>query len=384
MELWKKNHSFAAIGLNPNNSYHALGLSTLLQEMMAKSEGHVNDFSAEGFIKESDDKGKSFFEEILKEGGRLAYKMAGEQSDYRIYLFEDGLVTLTVNNGNYIDLNGLLFDEEKAQRLYKLFNDKLLPAVQEGHIFAIIRQGNYLGLNTIGDASIALERGNYTKKVLEVYDAAIKDLNSRDPAGRIAILEGEPGTGKTHMIRAFLKEVPDAMFVLISPDMVSSLSGPELLPVLLTNKNNYQMNGPIVLVLEDADRCLVRREGDNISEIQALLNLGDGILGSLLDLRIICTTNAKKLEMEPALLRPGRLSQRMEVGPLDFQTARDVFHRLLPEAQFPEKLTVDNQHSPLKMTLAEVYSLARKAGWEPTPREVKPLVGGLGKEEGNW
>ena len=179
------------------------------------------------------------------------------------------------------------------------------------------------------------------------------------------------------MIRALLHEVPDAMFVLISPDMVPSLQGPDLLPVLLANKQNYALSGPIVLVLEDADRCLVRREGDNISEIQSLLNLGDGILGSLLDLRIVATTNAKKLEMEAALLRPGRLSQRLEVGPLDFEAARGIFNRLLPEANFPEKLQTDNPHNRLKMTLAEVYALARKSGWEPAPREAQ-LDGHIG------
>ena len=96
------------------------------------------------------------------------------------------------------------------------------------------------------------------------------------------------------------------------------------------------MNGPIALVLEDADRCLVTRGENNINSIQSLLNLGDGILGSLLDLRIIATTNAKKLEMEAAILRPGRLSKRLEVGALDLDTARGVFRRLLPDAKLPE------------------------------------------------
>ena len=135
------------------------------------------------------------------------------------------------------------------------------------------------------------------------------------------------------------------------------------------------MSGPIVLVLEDADRCLVTRGTQNINSIQSILNLGDGILGSLLDLRIVATTNAKKLEMEAALLRPGRLSKQLDVGALDLETARGVFRRLLPNAKFTEALS-DRHLAPafkdaFRMTLAQAYAEARKAGWEPEPRENK-------------
>ena len=180
-------------------------------------------------------------------------------------------------------------------------------------------------------------------------------------------MEGEPGTGKTHLVRAMLTEVKDAMFVLVSPDMVSSLSGPELLPLLLAHRSNQ--TGPIILILEDADKCLVTRAGDNINSIQSLLNLGDGILGSLLDLRIIATTNAKKLEMEPAIMRPGRLCKRLEVGPLEKSTACNVFNNLLPDAPLPTKLT----NASKKMTLAEVYSVARDNGWRPNVRNVNEI-----------
>ena len=376
MDIWKKNHTTTNIGQSPHIDYHSFGLMILLKELFYKEKGHLTDFDEEGYIKAPTDKGESFYAKLEEKGGRLIFKIIGDHNEDRTYLFFDGMVTINIGSNNYVTVRGMSYNEEWLRELRTFFTEQFLPPVQHGHIFAIVRSGQHLHLNTIGDASIPLERGNYTKQVLSVYDAAVKDLNASSPGGRILILEGEPGTGKTHMIRALLNDVPDAMFVLISPDMVPSLAGPDLLPVLITNKQNYEMEGPIVLVLEDADRCLVRREGDNISEIQSLLNLGDGILGSLLDLRIVATTNAKKLDMEQALLRPGRLSQRLEVGPLDFETARAVFHRLVPEAQFPESLQSDNPHNRLKMTLAEVYSLARKAGWEPAPREQNTNVAG--------
>jgi len=151
------------------------------------------------------------------------------------------------------------------------------------------------------------------------------------------------------------------MFVLIPPDMLTSLAGPELLPLLMNNKMAYNTAGPLILVLEDADRCLVKRDGDNMNSIQSLLNLSDGILGSLLDLRIIATTNASKLEIEEAILRPGRLSQRIEVDALNKDEANNLFNKLIPankSFKFKDKAT-----------LATVYSLARKAGWKPITKK---------------
>ena len=244
-----------------------------------------------------------------------------------------------------------------------------LPAEKKGHIYAIVRQGMHLGLNSIGNAGIPLVADNYTKKVQDDYRFAINDLNSESPSGRIVIMRGPAGTGKTHLIRAMLLQVPDAMFVLISPEVVTNLAGPELLPLLMNYRGGS--TGPIVLVLEDADRCLVTRADENMSLIQSLLNLGDGILGSLLDIRIVATTNADELKMEPAIMRPGRLSKMLDVNHVDFETATSIFTRLLPGLAMPEVLKKNNPHNPLKMTLAEVYSLARQNGWKASPRKVE-------------
>jgi hypothetical protein len=56
-------------------------------------------------------------------------------------------------------------------------------------------------------------------------------------------------------------------------------------------------NCPILFIIEDADDCLVPRGSGNVSTISSLLNYTDGIFGSMLDLRIIATTNAEKMEI---------------------------------------------------------------------------------------
>jgi SpoVK/Ycf46/Vps4 family AAA+-type ATPase len=109
------------------------------------------------------------------------------------------------------------------------------------------------------------------------------------------------------------------------------------------------------LILEDADNILTPRGKDNLSLISTLLNMTSGILGSMLDIRAVATTNSPTKDIDPALMRPGRLSSHVTVGELDKEKAASVFKRLTGKAK-----TFSGQ-----VSLAEVYRLAREAGWEP-------------------
>lgn len=121
---------------------------------------------------------------------------------------------------------------------------------------------------------------------------------------------------------------------------------------------NYGSDGPIVLVLEDADKVLVNRAAGDMAAISSLLNLGDGILGGVINARILATTNASKLEMDPATRRPGRLCSHVDVGTLDAEHATAVLRRL----------TGKNITANKPVTLAQVYFAARKHGWMPPPK----------------
>jgi hypothetical protein len=362
---WTEVLNFIELGRKLDISSHALGMSTLLRDVLKKQvdnvDAAVHDCTASGNVK--DRKSIDAVLEFLKQkGGKLIYQLHHENYGSFIFLWDNSIVGFEFSGKQYMELNVQSLDKEFVFELQNLVNPLFITEIEQGHIFAIMSNNGHLSLTSMGNAGISIVRRNYTPEVMEGYDYVVKDLRASSPSGRISIIEGEPGTGKTHLVRAFLMDVPDAMFVLVSPEMVSQLDGPQLLPLLLSHRRNQE--GPIILVLEDADKCLVVRQGDNINSIQSLLNLGDGILGSLLDIRIIATTNAKKLEMEPALMRPGRLSRRLEVGALDLKTAKNVFLNLCPAVEFPESL-----REKKKATLAEVYIAARNAGWEPPVRK---------------
>lgn len=344
-------------GSAPEISADSIGLAALIKNSIIDGST-IFDYAKAGSIDGTKDEIVDFFSNL---GGSVLYESMTHA--HKIYLFDSGIISISFTNNTYLDFSVL----SNSKEFVKKIKDKIAPLFVMpkvvGCVYAITSSMGQLSLTNIGNAGMELIRQNYDDQVLKDYDFVIKELRAKSPSGRIVVLEGAPGTGKTHMVKALTLEVPDAMFVIISPNMVSSLGGPELLPLLLRYKRS---SGPIILVIEDADKCLITRAGGEADTgiIQSILNLGDGILGSLLDIRIIATTNAKKFEMDSAILRPGRLSKRLEVGLLNTASAQKIFSSLLPGVDFPAELNGTD-----KISLATVYSLARQSNWLPEDRK---------------
>lgn len=347
----------------------SLGALGLLKEAMAAGKCAYKNY-ATGYRS----KDFNFYAELFKKEG-LTVNFQSTQDNYRYILMtnEDSIASFDSSNNSFA-LSVYSTNPEIGAKLCKLVKSHSEKPKKQGYVFAIMRNPNGLSLSRIGYAGSVLEETNYSKKVIEDYKYAIKDLKSPDPSGRIVILDGKPGTGKTYLVRSILNSVDDALFVVVPPTMVSSLGGPELLPLLVSNRQSYSKNGPTVLILEDADQCLAPRAADNIASISSLLNMGDGIFGSLLDIRIVATTNAKADEMDEAIMRPGRLSKRIEVGALSFEEANTVYQRLVGKKKLSlptgEGRTIgfESKTKPKLYTLADVYKMARDNGWEPPPK----------------
>jgi ATP-dependent 26S proteasome regulatory subunit len=232
---------------------------------------------------------------------------------------------------------------------------------KEGFVYALAKSQFGYGLTRVGAAGSPLERGNYAPEVLASYDHIVADLKAESPCGRLIVMAGEPGGGKTYMVRSLLSDIPKAAFVIVPSHLVKELGSPELLPAL-ANARHDGLNGPMALIIEDADKVLVQREAGDMAAISSLLNMGDGILGSVLDVRIIATTNASELQMDSATRRPGRMCRYMNVGAVQPQQAESILHRLTGKYQRPVKA----------QTLAQIYSFARELGWTPPPKVPPP------------
>lgn len=209
-----------------------------------------------------------------------------------------------------------------------------------------------------------LDRTNYSSEVLSFYDKISSEFVSSTPSGRLAILDGKPGCGKTFLLRGLVQDLSErAHFIYLPASLVPSLDGPQMLSILdeMSRYGRYDpRSGRKVFIVEDADECLVARGADNISAIRSLLNFCDGFLGTMLDIRIVATTNSgfvgRTDKIDPALLRPGRLIARTTVPPL---TSAEV------NAWFSHHLGRTPDGLPATMTLAEAYAKARDLGWKP-------------------
>lgn len=357
LNKWWARFAFPEFGGHYNMSPQCwIGLP-LLQDALAGGPPILVP-TAHGIIRKKPSEFVSAMSEAL--GMRLLRVYSPQEDSSGQYLLgsELGMADCTFENrGSWVSVDMVtadqeLFDKAKAFLLNNVFPDD--PA--SGPVYTLAKTREGYRLHRMGAAGAPLQRDNYSEGVLEAYDHIVADLNTASPCGRLIVLAGVPGTGKTFLVRSLLRESRKTTFVMISPHLVRDLGDPEILPSLTAAKD--ELPGPILLILEDADMCLVPRGSDNMSTISSLLNLGDGILGSLLDVRILATTNAKKIEMDPAALREGRLCRQIDVPKLHAGQANGVLKRLLNGQHKKEPFAES-------ATLAEVYHRARKHGWSP-------------------
>jgi hypothetical protein len=201
-----------------------------------------------------------------------------------------------------------------------------------------------------------LEEANYTPEAVAGFARGLEALSSDKPFGRIVVFDGPPGTGKSWMVRAIMTASPRAVrHLLVQPHQVPELLTSEFADFL---SENCRPGSPINLLIEDADSLLAERTQETSANdrngVSALLNLGDGLLGQALDIRVTCTTNVPYERLDAAVLRAGRLAAHIKVGPLSRGRASAVLARLtgLAPSEADKRITHD------EMVLADVYAIA--------------------------
>lgn len=304
---------------------------------------------------------KEWSERIIGLGCRLIYESHAIHSDTpSMFMFaaNDSLIKINlIETADFTEpwadvyvatSNKTMFDE-----LCAFVRERYVPPHQTGSVYVLSYTDNGPALVQAGCADVEIERGNYTESVIRDFDHIVKDLQEPSPCGRLIVLNGPPGTGKTFFVRGVMMAVTNCMFIIVQAHMIADLMGPQLIQPLLRKKNQERSTTAIVFIIEDGDACLLPRQGDNMHSISSLLNIGDGILGSIFDVRAIITTNAKKLEIDEALLRPGRICRISNIETLPKDKCNEIYERLTGKSV---KFTEPH-------TLAELYVHAKAKGW---------------------
>lgn len=292
-------------------------------------------------------KEKSVFEDML-------VSVDFRTPDGETVFFEGRLIDFSSNRSNasvnveslYVRIRVACGSKQQAQKFAELLDPYKVK--DKSQIYMLSNSYGDLSFSAlrIDVPKIDLEL-NYGKDFIEISDKFISSLNEEKSG--LYLLHGDPGTGKSSYIKYLCSGVVKRKIVYIPIGLISNLTSPDMIPLLMENKD-------IILVIEDAEKALISRDESGRSDlVSTILNLTDGFLGQALNITVVATFNTAKEKIDEALLRKGRLKQCYEFPKLSTTQAIKLAKHL--------NLPVEAISSA--MTLADIYHIEKETGYTP-------------------
>jgi hypothetical protein len=254
-----------------------------------------------------------------------------------VVILKEGLILEQTTNNISLYYDDRISSEE-LDSLKKVI-DEASPD-QESPKFFMIKKNQYGDFELV---NFEIKQKNisvpnfYNDSLGDVHEKLRSFLLEADSNG-IILFHGSPGTGKTSYIRHLISSV-QCRFIYIPNNLFEHLSDPDFISFVSSFPDS-------TIILEDCEELLRSRiQQSNDAGISNLLNLGDGLLGDALRLKIICTFNCDLSRIDEAILRKGRLAYRYEFGPLNTEKANNLF-----------SLLGINAKTEVPMSLAEIFN----------------------------
>ena len=259
--------------------------------------------------------------------------IAGEWLSSLIRIYDDKIIY-------YIDSDGIRIwyhdqdPEEAVKRVLKFIPLKVVKPKEAEIKLVAFNQEYYTIDSKIQPTKINIDE-NYNDDIKPVLEDVKKFLNERKSG--LILLRGIVGTGKTNLIRHLVTTFPKN-YILVTNTLASHLSSPEFISFMLDHKNS-------VFILEDCEQILMAREQNISSAIANILNMSDGLMSDIFNVKFICTFNADIDKIDDAILRKGRCFANYEFKPLCKEKTKALLEK--------QNIHIDD---PQPMTLAEIYN----------------------------
>ena len=275
----------------------------------------------------------------------------GARSTEAVLRFHDNLFVYIQNWGNK---NATIYSEtqEKAEELERQIRELLPPPVKkpdEPWFYMLRKDSDGFSIEKIANKSAALDEESLQICYGADSPAWVGEFakNTQAKSGGITILDGPPGTGKSTLIAELMRRLYQThVFYVLPVGQHESLSHPGMVE-FWQEQNGSHPNEVKVVIMEDAEKILFQRRSDNNESVSALLNIADGLMGQMLRVHVLCTLNHGMEQLDPAILRPGRLRSYRYVGLLTRASAE----KLAAKHKLPFAADENRNH----YSLAEVF-----------------------------
>ena len=239
------------------------------------------------------------------------------------YIFTDyGLIQIYGRSSEFTKVAKILtidvwvYKEEYKDELQGFINSCLveIPSDEKQKNLTVCTCGNY-GIKKskieVKPFDCDIEK-NYNSDL--PYDTLTELVNSEEE--ELILLHGEPGTGKTSIIKKLIHDNPTVEFAIFDYNLLTDISDSKLFDFLSEHKQH-------VFIIEDCEKLFTDRNSGN-KFLSSMLNLTDGIVGEAFGIKFLCTFNCPKSKIDPAVLREGRLSLIYEFKKLTLDKTKEL------------------------------------------------------------